>query len=38
MDSTVTREVLSDVDALIVVSSPWFDGASAAGQTLEGRA
>jgi MinD-like ATPase involved in chromosome partitioning or flagellar assembly len=28
-------EVLGDVDALIVVSSPWFDGASAAGQTLE---
>jgi MinD-like ATPase involved in chromosome partitioning or flagellar assembly len=35
MDSAVTREVLNDVDALIVVSSPWFDGASAAGQTLE---
>lgn len=35
MDAEVTREVLSDVDALIVVSSPWFDGASAAGQTLE---
>ena len=35
MDSPVTREVLNDVDALIVVSSPWFDGASAAGQTLE---
>ncbi len=35
MDSAVTREVLGDVDALIVVSSPWFDGASAAGQTLE---
>jgi MinD-like ATPase involved in chromosome partitioning or flagellar assembly len=35
MDSGVTREVLNDVDALIVVSSPWFDGASAAGQTLE---
>lgn len=35
MDSPVTREVLGDVDALIVVSSPWFDGASAAGQTLE---
>jgi MinD-like ATPase involved in chromosome partitioning or flagellar assembly len=35
MDSAITREVLSDVDALIVVSSPWYDGASAAGQTLE---
>jgi MinD-like ATPase involved in chromosome partitioning or flagellar assembly len=35
MDAAVTREVLNDVDALIVVSSPWFDGASAAGQTLE---
>jgi MinD-like ATPase involved in chromosome partitioning or flagellar assembly len=35
MDAAVTREVLGDVDALIVVSSPWFDGASAAGQTLE---
>ena len=35
MDSAVTQEVLSDLDALIVVSSPWFDGASAAGQTLE---
>lgn len=35
LDSQVTQEVLGDVDALIVVSSPWFDGASAAGQTLE---
>nr|WP_322788669.1 MinD/ParA family protein [Mycolicibacterium chlorophenolicum] len=35
MDSAITREVLSDVDALIVVTSPWYDGASAAGQTLE---
>ncbi|WP_236737237.1 MinD/ParA family protein [Mycolicibacterium llatzerense] len=35
MDAPVTREVLGDVDALIVVSSPWYDGASAAGQTLE---
>ncbi|WP_084043165.1 MinD/ParA family ATP-binding protein [Mycobacterium avium] len=35
MDSAITREVLNDVDALIVVSSPWYDGASAAGQTLE---
>lgn len=35
LDSPVTQEVLADVDALIVVSSPWYDGASAAGQTLE---
>jgi MinD-like ATPase involved in chromosome partitioning or flagellar assembly len=35
MDSPVTQEVLRDLDALIVVSSPWVDGASAAGQTLE---
>jgi MinD-like ATPase involved in chromosome partitioning or flagellar assembly len=35
LDSPVTHEVLADVDALIVVSSPWYDGASAAGQTLE---
>jgi MinD-like ATPase involved in chromosome partitioning or flagellar assembly len=35
LDSQVTQEVLTDVDALIVVSSPWYDGASAAGQTLE---
>jgi MinD-like ATPase involved in chromosome partitioning or flagellar assembly len=35
MDSSVMREVLRDLDALIVVSSPWVDGASAAGQTLE---
>lgn len=35
MDSPVTREALSDLDALLVVSSPWIDGASAAGQTLE---
>ena len=34
-DSPVTREVLADVDALIVVSSLWWDGASAAGQTLD---
>ena len=34
-DSPVTREVLADVDGLIVVSSTWYDGASAAGQTLE---
>ena len=35
MDSGVTQEVLNDLDALIVVSSPWLDGASAAGQTLD---
>jgi MinD-like ATPase involved in chromosome partitioning or flagellar assembly len=35
VDSPVTREVLADVDALIVVSSLWWDGASAAGQTLD---
>ena len=35
MDSQVTQAVLSDVDALIVVSSPWLDAASSAGQTLE---
>ena len=31
----MTHEVLADVDGLIVVSSPWYDGASAAGQILE---
>jgi MinD-like ATPase involved in chromosome partitioning or flagellar assembly len=35
MDSPVTQEVLRDLDALIVVSSPWVDAASAAGQTME---
>ena len=35
LDCPVTRAVLDDLDALIVVSSPWYDGASAAGQTLE---
>jgi MinD-like ATPase involved in chromosome partitioning or flagellar assembly len=30
MDSPVTQQVLADLDALIVVSSPWLDGASAA--------
>jgi MinD-like ATPase involved in chromosome partitioning or flagellar assembly len=35
IDSPVTLEVLRDVDALIVVSSPWVDGASAAAQTME---
>ncbi len=34
MDSPVTREALRDLDALIVVSSPWADGAAAAAQTL----
>ena len=35
MDSPVTQEVLRDLDALIVVSSPWADGASAAAKTME---
>ncbi|MBO0879057.1 MAG: MinD/ParA family protein [Mycobacterium sp.] len=35
MDAPVTLEALSDLDALIVVSSPWADGASAAAQTME---
>jgi MinD-like ATPase involved in chromosome partitioning or flagellar assembly len=35
VDSPVTLEVLRDVDALIMVSSPWVDGASAAAQTME---
>ena len=35
LDSPITQEALRDIDALIVVSSPWVDGASAAGQTLE---
>lgn len=35
MDSPVTREVLRDLDALIVVSSPWADGAAAAARTME---
>ncbi|CAM3803669.1 Chromosome partitioning protein ParA [Mycolicibacterium frederiksbergense] len=35
MDSAVTHEVLRDLDALIVVSSPWVDGAAAAGQTMD---
>jgi MinD-like ATPase involved in chromosome partitioning or flagellar assembly len=35
MDSPVTEEVLRDLDALIVVSSPWADGASAAARTME---
>ena len=35
MDAPVTQEVLRDLDALIVVSSPWADGAAAAGQTMD---
>ncbi len=35
MDAPVTREALRDLDALIVVSSPWADGAGAAAQTME---
>ncbi len=35
MDAQVTQEVLRDLDALIVVSSPWADGASAAARTME---
>ncbi|MBS9535956.1 MinD/ParA family protein [Mycobacterium sp. M1] len=35
MDSPVTQEALRDLDALIVVSSPWADGAGAAAKTLE---
>jgi MinD-like ATPase involved in chromosome partitioning or flagellar assembly len=35
LDSSVTQEVLRDLDALIVVSSPWVDGAAAAGQVLD---
>ena len=35
IDSPVTAEVLRDLDALIVVSNPWVDAASAAGQTME---
>ena len=35
MDSPVTQEVVRDLDALLVVSSPWMDGAAAAGQTMD---
>jgi MinD-like ATPase involved in chromosome partitioning or flagellar assembly len=35
MDAPVTQEVLGDLDALMVVSSPWADGASAAARTME---
>jgi MinD-like ATPase involved in chromosome partitioning or flagellar assembly len=31
----VTQEALRDLDALIVVSSPWADGAAAAAKTME---
>jgi MinD-like ATPase involved in chromosome partitioning or flagellar assembly len=35
LDAPVTQEALRSLHALIVVSSPWVDGASAAGQTME---
>ena len=35
MDAAVTREVLRDLDALIVVSSPWADGAAAAAKIVQ---
>lgn len=35
MDAPVTQEALRDLDALIVVSSPWADGASAAARTMQ---
>lgn len=35
MDAPVTQEALRDLDALIVVSSPWADGAAAAARTME---
>jgi MinD-like ATPase involved in chromosome partitioning or flagellar assembly len=35
VDSPVTLAVLRDVDALIMVSSPWVDAASAAAQTMD---
>jgi MinD-like ATPase involved in chromosome partitioning or flagellar assembly len=35
MDAAVTQEALRDLDALIVVSSPWADGAAAAARTLQ---
>jgi MinD-like ATPase involved in chromosome partitioning or flagellar assembly len=34
MDAPVTQEALRDLDALIVVSSPWADGAAAAAKTM----
>ncbi len=35
IDTPVTQEVLRDLDAVVVVSTPWVDGAAAAGQTLD---
>lgn len=35
MDAPVTQEALRDLDALVVVSSPWADGAAAAAKTME---
>ena len=35
VDAPVTQEVLRDLDAMVVVSSPWIDGASAAAQIME---
>ncbi len=35
VDTPVTQDVLRDLDALVVVSTPWVDGAAAAGQTLD---
>lgn len=35
MDAPVTQEALRDINALVVVSSPWADGAAAAAQTME---
>ncbi|HEX7322672.1 MAG TPA: MinD/ParA family protein, partial [Mycobacterium sp.] len=35
MDTPVTQEALRDLDALIVVSSPWADGAGAAAKTMQ---
>ncbi len=35
VDAPVTLEVLRDLDALIMVSSPWVDGASWAAQTMD---
>lgn len=34
LDAPLTQEVLRDLDALIVVSSPWADGAAAAARIL----
>ncbi len=35
VDTPVTLAVLRDLDALIMVSAPWLDGASTAAQTLD---